>query len=144
MSEIRPVRDEELIAVSRIETARFKDPWSYLELKEQCETNGFFLLVSFSEKEVEGYVSFLISGDGADIYSLAVGIPYEGKGIGSRLLEEALRFGKKRGVKTFFLEVRPSNERALRLYTGHGFCEYRRRKQYYSDGEDALLLKKEI
>jgi ribosomal-protein-alanine acetyltransferase len=144
MSEIHPARDEELIRIARIETARFEDPWSYPEIKEQAGTEGFFYLVSADGDEVEGYIGFLVSGDSADIYSLAVKKECEGKGIGGKLLEKALEFGKEKGVKTFFLEVRPSNTRALTLYIGHGFGEYRRRKQYYSDGEDALLLKKEI
>jgi ribosomal-protein-alanine N-acetyltransferase len=47
----------------------------------------------------------------------------------------------ERGCRTIMLEVRAGNEPALALYARHGFTPLSRRRRYYPDGEDALILR---
>jgi ribosomal-protein-alanine N-acetyltransferase len=63
------------------------------------------------------------------------------RGVARRLLAAALAEGASRGVVLAFLEVRPTNTRALALYDSLGFQVIGRRNGYYFDtGEDALVM----
>ena len=74
------------------------------------------------------------------VVSVAVIDEFRGKGLGSALVDEAIK-----GVKTIrcsdqYLEVRCSNNDAVRLYEKLGFSIIHRLKAYYRDGEDAYVM----
>ncbi|MHB8586348.1 MAG: GNAT family N-acetyltransferase [Thermoplasmatota archaeon] len=78
----------------------------------------------------------------ARVLILAVDSQYRGQGLGRRLVkmfEE--RFGR-RGIRRVNLEVRVSNQPAIRLYESLGFEQRRVLPRYYGDGEDAFLMSK--
>ena len=83
-------------------------------------------------------------GDEAEIARLGVVESQRGRGIGLRLVEQGLREFKARGVASVFLEVRASNTVAIRLYERAGFEEIARRPNYYADGEEARVMKREL
>jgi len=72
--------------------------------------------------------------------SVAVIDEYRGKGIGSELVNESLKGVKMRQCGEMYLEVRCSNNDAVRLYEKLGFSINQRLKTYYRDGEDAYLM----
>jgi len=75
------------------------------------------------------------------VVSIAVREPYRRRGIASALLREAMRNGSAEYRATeCFLEVRVSNEPAIRLYEKLGFSKVRRSPGYYMDGEDAWVM----
>lgn len=76
-----------------------------------------------------------------EIYNIAVRPELRGTGLGHLLLSFALGQAAERGFLRAVLEVRPSNEAAMALYSRLGFATCGRRKGYYTDtGEDALVL----
>jgi ribosomal-protein-alanine N-acetyltransferase len=78
------------------------------------------------------------------VKDLAVKPELQGAGRGRRLLDGVLSILAGYGVKRVRLEVRPSNERALALYESVGFDRLARHEEYYPDGEDALLMTREV
>jgi ribosomal-protein-alanine N-acetyltransferase len=77
----------------------------------------------------------------AHIMNLAVAPDFRRQGIGEALLMELLRRTMEAGADLAYLEVRPSNRRAIALYRKLGFTEAGRRARYYRDtGEDAILM----
>jgi ribosomal-protein-alanine N-acetyltransferase len=74
------------------------------------------------------------------LVSVAVLDEYRKKGIGKALVEEALNGVKIRKCDELYLEVRCSNNSAVRLYENMGFIIRQRLKSYYRDGEDAYLM----
>ena len=74
------------------------------------------------------------------VVSVAVIDEYRGKGIGSELVNESLKGVKMRQCGEMYLEVRCSNNDAVRLYEKLGFSINQRLKTYYRDGEDAYLM----
>ncbi len=75
------------------------------------------------------------------IVSIAVMEPYRRRGIGRALIRQALENGRKAYQCTeAYLEVRVSNEPAIRLYNGLGFKKVKRNYGYYLDGEDAWVM----
>jgi len=74
--------------------------------------------------------------------NIAVAPPYQGQGVGSHLLSVILGEALVRQVRRAFLEVRPSNRKAIRLYEKFGFDKVGVRRRYYRDGEDALIMER--
>lgn len=78
--------------------------------------------------------------DEAHITVLGIDPLYQGQGLGQWLLLHLLLDARRQNLQHATLEVRPSNHQAQKLYQRFGFQQVGRRKRYYSDGEDALLL----
>ena len=90
---------------------------------------------------IAAYCAFRIVADEMEVLGLAVVPGSHRQGLGRWLLRLALSRGRREGAGTAFLEVRPSNEPAIRLYLAVGFRECGRRPGYYKDpDEDALVL----
>ena len=54
------------------------------------------------------------------------------------------QIAEEKGAKRVFLEVRVSNAPAMSMYLKYGFCGLYARSRYYADGEDALVMVKEL
>ncbi len=78
---------------------------------------------------------------------LKVGVlpPYQNQGIGTQLMEAAYAEGIRRGCVRCFLEVRKSNENAIRFYRGQKFRVAGSRQDYYTDPvEDAWVMERTL
>ena len=74
------------------------------------------------------------------VVSIAVIDNHRRKGFGSILVDEAIKGVKIRQCSELYLEVRCSNNDAVRLYEKLGFSIIHRLKAYYRDGEDAYVM----
>jgi [ribosomal protein S18]-alanine N-acetyltransferase len=81
------------------------------------------------------------AGDEAEVLTLAVAPAMRRRGIGANLLQEAKAQAVTRGADAIFLEVAADNAAALALYRREGFAEVGRRRRYYADASDALLMR---
>jgi ribosomal-protein-alanine N-acetyltransferase len=137
---LRPATPADLESLEALESACFDPPWSARDLRQALATErGDVSIASGPDGGALGYSLFLRLGEEAELLRLAVLPAERGRGIGSRLLAEALDRLALSGIRRFWLEVRPSNLTARRLYERHGFRLEGTRRRYYSDGEDALL-----
>jgi len=93
---------------------------------------------------VVGYVCFWLFLAEMHLLNIAVDPAARNRGIGAALLARALDFARERGVKMVFLEVRRGNREAQSLYRRFGFREMGVRPRYYEDGEDALVMLREV
>jgi ribosomal-protein-alanine N-acetyltransferase len=90
-----------------------------------------------------GYCSCRLVLDEVHVYKFAVDPPIQGRGLGKALLDGLLERCRRWGVRMITLEVRPTNFRAIRLYTCAGFTVIGRRRGYYPDnGEDCLVMER--
>lgn len=78
------------------------------------------------------------------IYSLAILPEVRRLGFAGELLNYAEKQGAGRGLETVHLEVHANNRAALIFYLSAGYSLYGRRDRYYTDGSQALLLRKMI
>ncbi len=76
----------------------------------------------------------------AHITTLAIEPAYQNQKLGLLLLSDLLICAQNRGLTRATLEVRASNQKALRLYQKFEFKEAGQRKCYYADGENARIL----
>jgi ribosomal-protein-alanine N-acetyltransferase len=91
-----------------------------------------------------GMVLARVVSDEAEILTLAVDPAAQRRGLGRALLEHAIRKAAACGAATIFLEVSAANAAAQALYAGRGFRPVGRRRSYYRDGSDALVLRASI
>jgi ribosomal-protein-alanine N-acetyltransferase len=141
---IRRANDEDVAEVVRIERESFSDPWSAADfVSVMSMPQAIFLVAVDASGLVAGYVMSMVVADESEILNIAVDPSRRGGAIGGILLDAALTAGEAQGVVSTFLEVRESNEPAIRLYRSRGFEEISRRKKYYrSPAEDALVLRR--
>lgn len=105
---------------------------------EMC--NDTFL-VTKEDEEVIGYIiGYLRDNDEGHIMSVAIDPDYRGKGIGTKLIREDMERLKEKGADRIGLEVRVSNNKAIKLYEGMNFHKTKRVKDYYQNGEDAWYM----
>lgn len=91
--------------------------------------------------ELRGFTALLLTPPESDIIDIIVSSSHRGQRIGTGLLDWACDLALLRGVDTIFLEVRPGNTPARRLYEHLGFVQCGIRKGYYTDPpEDAIAM----
>lgn len=104
--------------------------------------NGF--IVAENENEIRGYTIGRPKNGGAEIISLAVDSKWRRKGIGTKLTNFLIGHFKGRGLKEVFLHVRTKNKAGISFYQKLGFKILKTIKNYYRNGNDAYLMRKEM
>lgn len=138
---IRAAAPDDVGALVAIERACFSDPWPVRAFEELCAGDGADCWVAEVGGEPVGYWVGRRIDDEAELANFAVAPARRGQGIGRRLLYDFLVAAGGAASTVAFLEVRPSNAAALRLYRAFGFEELARRKDYYSRPvEDAIVM----
>jgi ribosomal-protein-alanine N-acetyltransferase len=118
------------------------EAWSTVGWADEFErlSEDRVILVA-DEGAVVGYVVLLLPPvveDVVEVLRIAVAPDERRTGIGGQLMTAAL---ERCAGRTVLLEVALSNESARGLYAGFGFEEISRRRGYYGDGEDAVIMR---
>lgn len=143
---IRRMQPADIEAVMEIERRAYPYPWTP-GIFQDCLRVGYNAWVYTQQERIRGYALMSCGGGEAHLLNICVDPDYQGAGLGRSLLEHVLRQAGRLGADQLFLEVRPSNSRALKLYDSLHFTEVGRRKGYYPDAgvrEDALVLARYI
>ena len=143
--KLRKWKYEDILRISEIEKECFpNEPWTFQMLASSFGTETFCGLLAEDGGEIIGYGGFTAAGDTADIDNIAVVESYRRSGVAKAIVSELCKRAKKQGVKKLFLEVRVSNYAAMSLYLKCGFKGVYARSRYYPDGEDCLVMVKEL
>ena len=127
--------------VAAMEQSIFTEGWSESSIRGELSNELSLWLVALDGDTVAGYVGSQTVQDEADMLNLAVLPEYRGRGIAKRLCRALMG---NLNAHSLTLEVRVSNEPAIRLYDKLGFKQVGLRKNYYlKPREDALILRKE-
>lgn len=110
------------------------------ELSEK--NNGVSFYVIENDDVVIGYIGRYYFFQEAEVLNFVVDESYQRQGYGQKLFDKMVEDMKD--VKKITLEVRASNIKGINFYTKNGFKQVGVRKEYYKNGEDALLLLKEF
>jgi ribosomal-protein-alanine acetyltransferase len=141
--ELRPATAADLAPIAAIEAAAFSDPWSLEAFQALLgQSQVAWSVAVTADGTLVGYCVLLLAGDEGDVANIATAPSWRGRGVAHRLLAEACRTARRRGLEALFLEVREGNAPARALYARHGFQPVGRRRAYYRDPvEDALILR---
>ena len=139
---IRQAEEKDVPAIEEIEKQCFTVPWSYESLHKDIVENGLaFYVVAQTDGRVCGYVGIWKILDEGHITNVAVAPEFRRKHIGRAMLEALIDVTSQEGIEKYTLEVRASNQAAIRLYEGLGFKAEGIRPGYYEDnGEDAVIM----
>lgn len=140
--EIRSMRRADLDAVIAIEHNTYPFPWS-LGIFKDCLRIGYRSLVLTDSGTVCGYSVYSIAVDEAHLLNLCIAGSWRRRGLASLLLDHVLHDMMLAGADRAYLEVRPSNRGAVRLYGKYEFRQVGRRPGYYpheQGREDALVM----
>ncbi len=134
----------DLGAIAALEAECFSDPWNMRMLAESFLSGHFFGSLLEEDGAVTAYGGMSVVEDEAEVQLIATAEMYRRCGRGGKILEDLIGEAKRRGVRRMFLEVRVSNAPAMMLYLKHGFRGLYARVRYYADGEDAIVMMKEL
>lgn len=149
---IRPAVEADLPALADLEAASFPEPWSRDLLASDLRHPAALVLVAAeagngANEEAHGeagglvgYAGFRHAGGEAELLRIAVAPRVRSRGVGGRLVAAGLDELAARRITRCFLEVRPANASARALYARFGFEQVGRRRAYFADGSDALVL----
>jgi [ribosomal protein S18]-alanine N-acetyltransferase len=146
-ASLRPMREGDLDAVMAIEERAYPFPWTRGIFRD-CMRADYPMWVQERGGAIIGYGVLSIAADEAHVLNLCTAPGNEGQGLGRRMLQALLRIARAGGARRVFLEVRPSNPRAIELYDRNGFNEIGRRPRYYpaanNGREDAIVMAMEL
>jgi [ribosomal protein S18]-alanine N-acetyltransferase len=140
---IRPMTEADVTGVVTLERASYQFPWSEGIFRD-CLRVGYICRVVVSGSKLIGYGVMSVGAGEAHILNLCIDSAFRCQGIGRRMLDYLLDRGAAAGMTEAFLEVRPSNTAAIRLYLSLGFDQVGMRRGYYQavgGREDAAVLK---
>jgi ribosomal-protein-alanine N-acetyltransferase len=139
---LRAMMAGDLPAIIRIEQASYTMPWTEATFRGLLRRRDADLVVADAGGHPVGYAVAWSVAEQCELGNVAVTADWRGLGIGRALVLEILQLAASRGVREVFLEVRPSNPVAQRLYASLGFRLVGRRKNYYFEPvEDALVMR---
>ena len=142
---IVPMKPSHVQQIAALEKLCFSDPWSENSVAAECENPLSLWLVAELDGKVAGYIGSQSVPPEADVLNLAVAPDCRRQGLGRKLLCTLTELLHSKGIESLSLEVRPSNQAALALYSELGFVQVGRRPKYYvNPTEDALILRKEL
>jgi ribosomal-protein-alanine N-acetyltransferase len=139
----RPMRPLDVAEVVAIEHASYQFPWSEAIFRD-CLRVGYVCRVVTVGEVLMGYGVMSTGAGEAHILNLCVGETFRCRGLGRALMLALIERAAAAGVREAFLEVRPSNTGAIRLYLSMGFVQLGIRRGYYQAAvgrEDAAVLR---
>jgi ribosomal-protein-alanine N-acetyltransferase len=143
---IRAMRGNDIPDVVAIERGSYQFPWSEGIFRD-CLRVGYVCRVVTVSRQVMAYGVMSFGAGEAHILNLCVGEAYRCRGIGRQLLNSLIERACAAGMADAYLEVRPSNTAAIRLYLSLGFEQVGMRRGYYQAAngrEDAAVLRRAL
>jgi ribosomal-protein-alanine N-acetyltransferase len=144
--ELRRLALEDLPAIERIERRSYPTPWSRSMFAGELAKPSSYCVGAFDpeRRRLIGYMIVSRYVDAWHVMNVAVDEAHRGHGIAKRLLADLFDATAGDGTRGYTLEVRVSNDRAIKLYEGLGFRTTGVRRGYYTDNrEDAYVMWKD-
>jgi [ribosomal protein S18]-alanine N-acetyltransferase len=140
---IRPMAESDVPSVVSVERASYQFPWSEGIFRD-CLRVGYTCRVVSIARQIVGYGVMSLGAGEAHVLNLCIGAEHRCHGYGRQLLSYLLERAAAASMNEAFLEVRPSNTTAIRLYLSMGFEQVGMRRGYYQalgGREDAAVLR---
>ena len=144
--EFRKLKLRDLNAIEEIERVSYPTPWSRSMFAGELAKPSSICLgaIDSDANLLVGYLIISRYVDAWHVMNIAIADGYRRRGIASKLMERLFEITSRDGRRGYTLEVRVSNEAAIRLYESLGFRARGVRRGYYTDNrEDALIMWKD-
>ena len=139
---IREMTLADVEAIAELEEKIFSSPWPAREFRYELTENPYSCcLVLEEDGKIVAYCDYWIIFDRAELANIAVVKEYRRRGYAQELLDRVIHDAEEQHCEYLTLEVRVSNEPAIRFYEKNGFIKANIRENYYTDNnEDAWLM----
>lgn len=134
----------EMLAILHAESFPPAERWTAGAIALLLDLPGHFALIAVLDDDPAGFAMGRATAGEAEVLTLAVRPSARRTGAGRALLSALVEEAADRGAGTLFLEVSDRNPAARALYSAAGATEAGRRRRYYPDGSDALVLRMEL
>ena len=138
----RPLTEDDLPRVVEIEHSAYVFPWTFGNFRDSLYS-GYSCMGVWCDARLVGYTIVMPALEEAHLLNIAVDSAWQGQGIGTCVLTDLIERAKATRCEVIYLEVRPSNIAALRLYERFQFKQLGLRRDYYpavTGREDAFFL----
>ncbi len=126
--------------IERLEKKYISTPWSEQDLKDALRGgNGYALFKAVKDGITVGYGGVQVIADEGNITNVAVDESVRRQGVGSAIVEAITSHCRDNGARKIYLEVCVTNNSAIKLYEKHGFETVYARKNYYKEGDAAVM-----
>lgn len=146
MLNFRPMLEDDLPEILSIELSAYAFPWTK-NIFRDCLRVGYCCWVLERDGIIAAYGVMSVAAGESHLLNLCVDPELQGNGLGKIMLDWLLDITRQHKVDMVFLEVRPSNELAIKLYSVAGFDEVGLRRNYYPaeyGREDALIMARSL
>ena len=140
--QIVPMTSAHLPDILKVEAESFAHPWTENMFLEELSGKTAYYRVAMEGERAVGYMGMWILADEGHITNVAVAKDFRRQGIAAALVADFIRLAQEYRLIFVTLEVRESNASAISLYEKMGFVPVGRRKRYYDNTEDAILMTK--
>jgi len=144
IAQPRLMSERDLDAVLAVENAAYEFPWSRGNFIDSLAAGHVCRVLPDGQGRLLGYFVALPGVQEMHLLNLTVAPPDQARGLGRFLLGELMCLCREHGASQLWLEVRPSNQRAMRIYRRFGFEVCSVRRNYYPAArgarEDAIVM----
>jgi ribosomal-protein-alanine N-acetyltransferase len=143
---VRPMNELDIPMVVTVEKSAYQFPWSEGIFRD-CLRVGYVCRVVDAGGDLAGYGIMSVGAGEAHILNVCIREEYRGRGYARKMLLYLMERARSAGMNEAFLEVRPSNTAAARLYHSMGFEQVGIRRGYYQatlGREDAAVLRRTL
>lgn len=138
--EIKKMTKGHLHKIQDILQEQFDEFWNANVLDKELENPLSDYIVAIENGEVVGYAGLWQPIDEGHVTNIVTKKDKRGNHIGSKMLEEIIKLAKNKNLKCVTLEVNEHNEAAIKLYKKYNFIEIGKRKKYYNNTDDAIIM----
>ena len=139
------MKSADLAEVLAIEYAVYAFPWTNGNFLDSLNSGYETWVLRDASRNLLGYFLMMPVVDEAHLLNITVHAELHGQGIGRMMLDYVVTLARRNGSASVLLEVRPSNQRALEIYTRYGFKRIGIRRNYYpapnNTREDAIVMR---
>jgi len=142
---IRPVENGDLEMILALERETFIDPWTKEHFLYEINENPYALvMLAEQDGQLLGYYDIWIMFEQATLNQIAVDERYRHRGIGTMMFDDIIKRLALTEATQLTLEVRTGNTVAQHFYMKHGFTILLKKEKYYTNGEDAYYMVKQL
>lgn len=138
---------EDAADLARIHATGFDEPWPETDFRDWLSRPLAFAVVAASERDAVAFGLVSVSGDDAELLTIATLPAARGAGAGKSVLQALDAEAARRGLARWVLEVARNNLAAIALYRSQGFVEIAVRPKYYRQAQgrvDALVMARPV
>lgn len=141
--ELIQATPQHLDTLVALERECFRPPWTAQTLADALADARYVVLLACEGETVYGFALGWSIGEEAELARVGVLAHWRNRQLGEQLTRAICTAFRERGAESVFLEVREDNVAARRLYDKCGFLEIGQRKNYYDDGQTAVIMRLE-